>query len=90
MPRCCKCERVDTTAEMRRRKAPHTGEHVCKDINRCRARRSMLRRLRTIQSEKLPGELEKARAVQAPDRDQRLWVRLLETEMPRGAAKATG
>lgn len=37
MPACVKCGRVDTSAEMRRRRG-HDGERVCRDLNACSRR----------------------------------------------------
>lgn len=38
MPVCVKCNYMDATVNMRRRRPPHTGEWACKDTDKCKAR----------------------------------------------------
>jgi len=38
MPVCDKCEKMDATVNLRRRKPPHTGHWLCKDKATCSMR----------------------------------------------------
>lgn len=38
MPICVKCDTMDATVNLRRRRPPHTGEFMCKDDLRCKRR----------------------------------------------------